>query len=149
MIQSVTVVNHESKTFEFLLNDISESGLYISNIEGLGYPSATVSNSETFNNAVSIYGNTVKQPRNIVITFGISSFGFNTVEQARELIYEMLPSSTELYMEFKSDEKIRNIIGYVENITPIIFDQKESVQVSIICPNPYFLFRRKSGDKLR
>lgn len=144
MIQSVTVVNHESKTFEFLLNDISESGLYISNIEGLGYPSATISNSETFNNAVSIYGNTVKQPRNIVITFGVSSFGFNTVEQARELIYEMLPSSTELYMEFKSDEKIRNIIGYVENITPIIFDQKESVQVSIICPNPYFY----SGGKV-
>lgn len=144
MIQSVTVVNHESKTFEFLLNDISESGLYISNIEGLGYPSSTISSSETFNNAVSIYSNTVKQPRNIVITFGISEFGFNTVEQARELIYIMFPSMTELYMEFESDEKILNITGYVENITPIIFDQKESVQVSIICPNHYFY----SGGKI-
>lgn len=144
MIQSVTVVNHESKTFEFLLNDIYESGLYISNIEGLGYPSSSISSSETFNTSVSVYGKTTKQPRNIVITFGISNWGASSVEQARHLIYNMFPSDMELYMEFKSDERLYNIRGYVENVTPIIFNSEESVQVSIICPNPYFY----SGGKI-
>lgn len=139
MIQSVTVVNHKSNTFEFLLNDSFGSGIYIKNIDGLGYPSSSISHDDGgFNYSISTYKKTKKQPRNIVITFGITNYGFNSVESARNFIYEMFPSNSELYMSFKSDERIRNITGYVENITPDIFEENEVVQVSIICPNPYF-----------
>lgn len=138
MIQGVKVINHESKAFDFLLNDTMNSGIYIMNIEGLGYPSSTISTSSIFNYDVSSYEGTTKQPRNIVITFGISNYGYYTVEQARRFIYEMFPHDVNLYMEFKTDDVNYHITGYVENVTPTIFEQKESIQVSIICPNPYF-----------
>jgi len=79
--------------------------------------------------------------RNIVATFGLNtSGGITSVSTARTLIYGYMMTKGQVHLTFMSDDHVPvDIWGYVETLTPTRFSDDPEMQVSIICPKPYFL----------
>ena len=87
----------------------------------------------------SYVGSTVGA-RNIVLTIKPNpDWDTWTYEQIRRVLYAYFMPKRRVRLIFETDEIAPvEILGYVESIEPNIFSKDGEVQVSIICPYPYF-----------
>lgn len=103
-------------------------------IDGL----APVKTQLNFSNAAAIDGaflNSARTPtRNIVITVKIK----HNHEAVRNLINSVFYIKDLVRLVYKTDLKEVYIDGYVESVEYSPFEKSEIVQISIICPDPYF-----------
>ncbi len=136
MIKSVILINYQNKPLEITLTDPYQHGIYIENIEGLGYPQSTNHFTKIASNPVQFYNSVEISERNIVIYFGI--IGNNDVETSRHLLYDYLIQGISTLLVFKTDQRFVYTNAYIESVDSKIFDQQETVQVSFICGDPYF-----------
>lgn len=136
MIHSVTVTNHKSESLKMILVDPWASGLAILSIEGLGPPKANINTTELATTDGSFFNSAKVTPRNIVLT--IKPMALPMVEVNRLLLYKYFPIKKEIKLEFETDSRMVETIGYVEANEPDIFNKDETVQISVLCPNPYF-----------
>ena len=74
--------------------------------------------------------------RNIVLNLKL--LGKPTIEDTRQLSYWFFPVKKKINLLFETDNRICQIDGYVESNEVDIFSTQEAIQVSIICPDPYF-----------
>lgn len=136
MIQSVTITNYLGDTMTMRLMSPDDSGVLIKSITGLGPVEAEISTSDY---AVSdgVYFNSARfGSRNIV--FDIYYLFKPTIEEARHRVYAMFPVKRMVKMVFKTDTRTVYATGYVETHEPDIFNKLSEVQISVICPDPYF-----------
>lgn len=136
MFIALYITDNRGETLELKLVDPHTNGIYIQNIEGLGYPQTNISSMKLATYDVALYSYQEVDERNIVLTLGL--IGAQSVETSRHLLYDHLPIRYPVALEFVTDERVGLIHGYVETITPDIFNSQEAVQVSIICLDPYF-----------
>ncbi len=62
-----------------------------------------------------------------------------TYERLRRILYTYFMPKSQVRLIFETDEiSPVEITGYVESITPAIFSKEGEIQISIICPYPYF-----------
>lgn len=144
MLKSVTVTNYRGDSLELPLRWPNDSGLLISNIDGIT-PGNVQVNSQDF--AVldgGVYNSSRMQTRNIVIEFYygrgnmVDSDKNFDVETSRHIAYRYFPVKTKVRLDFLTDERYLSCWGYVESNDTNIFSKQEKGQVSIICPDPYF-----------
>lgn len=144
MLKSVRVVSTGGQAKNDLL-PLGNAGIlpfFITNIDGL----EPVKNTLNFTGSVYKPGNYFNsshaEPRNLVLAIGmnpVSSYTYN-FEEMRSRIYTIFQPAIPVVLEFVSDkfpDGVR-IMGYVEDISPSIFTEKPEVQVSMVCPDPYF-----------
>lgn len=136
MIYSLEVTNHNNESVLLDLFNPYESGLAIQSIEGLGPTKADIQSSEVATIDGGIFNYARQEQRNIVITF-IPLFN-PTVETSRLAIYKYFPIKKQVHLVFKTENRHAESYGYVESISPNIFTKQETIQVSIICPDPNF-----------
>lgn len=136
MIKSIKVTNYLNESIEIELMRPEKSGLNIQRIEGLGPPKATVNMTEISTNDGALYNSARLEKRNIVLSIGL--IGKKTIEDTRQLTYKYFPIKKNLTLELHSDNRVAITTGYVESNEPDIFSQNETVQISILCPDPYF-----------
>ena len=105
-------------------------------VTGLNPPTADISTSPIATKDGSIFTNARAQNRNIVLTFATT--GTNP-ESLRVSIYRVFKIKEPIALEIKTTSRTANIDGYVESISADPFAKKQRLQVSIICPDPYFL----------
>ncbi len=109
-------------------------------IEGLAPPGATVNKSAN----TTIDGDTINsvrmESRNIVLYINLN----REIEKSRIELYKYLPPKREVTIYFKNDTRDVQICGVVETIECDLFTKNEIMQISIVCPKPYF----KSADEL-
>jgi len=114
---------------------------HIRNIDGLGPVKATV-NSKGYGSLDGEYytGSHIGK-RNIVITLGMNpAAGFRSVEAMRKVIYAYLLTRNEPILRFISDDRPDvQIEGHVESCEPTLFSKDPEMQISIICPKPFFV----------
>lgn len=139
MIRSVKVTNHNRESMTLDLYRPEDSGVIVSNIEGLGPPKATINSDEVATIDGGIFTSSRMGQRNIVFT--LLPMFYPTVEDSRLKIYKYFPIKKNVKLDFITDRRHAECTGYVESNTPTIFSKEESVQVSIICPDPYFYER--------
>ena len=60
------------------------------------------------------------------------------IETVRQKTYRFFPIKKELTLTFETDNRSCYITGYVESNEPVIFEENEYTQISIVCPDPYF-----------
>ena len=142
-IFTLIIKNYKGETYELTHN---YERYYVKSITGLTPPSAVIntsvsgSPSAVINTSVSgsydgsFYNSSRLEKRNIVITLGLKG----KVEENRQRLYSIFPMKKECEIYFKNRNRDLKIKGYVESIEGDIFVQKEEIQISIICPNPYF-----------
>lgn len=62
-----------------------------------------------------------------------------SIEDIRQLSYKYFPIKKPLRFEIETDNRTAYIEGYVETNEPNIFSESEETDITIICPNPYFI----------
>lgn len=136
MIKSVTVTNHNHDSLTLDLFHPEFSGIAIDNIEGMGPPNATINANEVATIDGGIFTSARMGQRNLVFT--LSPQFDPLIEDARLKIYKYFPVKKNVTLNFVTDYRNAECTGYVESNTPTIFSQHETVQVSVVCPDPFF-----------
>ena len=136
MIKSVTVTNYLGESLKMELTNPYDSGIAITDITGIGPRKADINVTELTSSDGSLYNSARLGTRNIVMTlrFMIAP----DIETVRQKSYKYFPIKKELILTFETDNRSCYIAGYVESNEPVIFDENEYTQISIICPDPYF-----------
>lgn len=141
MIRSIVITNHNKESLTLDLFHPEYSGIIITNIEGLGPPTARINITDMATVDGGKFSSARQQTRNIVFSFRFMMEP--TVEDVRINLYRFFPIKKMVTVRFRTDRRIAEATGYVESVTPDIFQENVTCQVSIICPDPNFY---SSGD---
>lgn len=137
MIKSVSITNHLGETLKIILSEENpDSGIIVTNIDGLGAAKADINTTTLATSDGSIYNSARLNQRNIVIDLMLTFAP--QVEDSRQRIYQYFPIKKQITLTIETDNRTAKINGYVESNEPEIFSEKEVVQLSLICPDPYF-----------
>lgn len=136
MIKSITVTNYLGESLKMELTNPYDSGIAITDITGIGPGKADINVTELTSSDGSLYNSSRLGTRNIVMTL---RFMFAPdIETIRQKSYKYFPIKKELTLTFETDNRSCYITGYVESNEPVVFDENEHTQISILCPDPYF-----------
>lgn len=128
---TLKIENTNGDIFELTHNS---PNYYITEIQGLT-PPATAVNTSTAGTIDGTFFNSARvEQRNIVITVVING----DIEANRQRLYTIFPRKTPCTVYFKNANRDVKIVGYVEALEGDLFVQREQMQISIICPRPYF-----------
>lgn len=136
MIYSVTVTNHLGNSLELELANPYTTGIAVQAVKGLGSPKANINVTDVVTSDGGLFNSARLGSRNIVFTFLL--LGNPSVEDSRMLIYKYFPIKKKVKLTFKTENRECYIDGYIETCEPNIFSKKETISVSVICPDPYF-----------
>ena len=114
----------------------------VTGIEGLTPVAATINTSNAGMLDGAVYNSARLSYRNIVITASI----VQDVESARIKLYDYFQTKQFCKLFFENDSRNVYIDGYVETFECDLFALGETVQISIICPDPYFKDTRTKTD---
>lgn len=119
---------------------IQNDPIQIRDVDGLGPVTADLGTTQYGVIDGAVYNGGLVGQRNIVITFGLNPDYENyTVQALRELLYSYFMPKNEVTLTFHRDNMPDcEIDGYVESMQTNIFAKEPEVQVSILCPYPYF-----------
>lgn len=156
MIEYIRVMNEflsepeEIKVYG--VSDTPANGLWLVKMDNIGEIPATI-NTTDYAIADGSFRNTNRvSKRNITMKFRlVESFADKVsqnpknIEQSRLRLYRMFPYKSEIILTIKTDtsEHAKLINGYVESVEPDVFSNKETVTVSLICPDPYFIMHKE------
>ncbi len=147
MVKKVTITNYLDKSVTYSFEGPTEefpyqttgddpSGLFITEIEGLGPVKASVNMTQLATANGDIYNSSRLAGRNIVIK---ARFTYaKTIEEARLLSYKFFPIGHKVKFYIETDNRMAETEGYVESNEPVIFSKECEMQVSILCESPFF-----------
>ena len=136
----LSVTNDAGKTL-----DLTPSGKFtVTSISGLLPPSADINNSTAGNADGAVFNGARLQPRNIVITI-LPNF---PVEKNRLSLYEVFRVKKPVTVHYKNASRDIQIEGYVESVIGELFVQSQTIQVSILCLDPYLKSAAEIVDDL-
>jgi Phage tail protein. len=148
MIHNVRVVNYLGEEVVMELRNPERSGFLIYNMTGLGPEKAEIRTTDIVTADGGIYNSSRLPARNIVLSVRFFSWEGKTVEQIRHESYKHFPIKKPVTIFITTDERVGEIVGYVEANEPVIFSRETHMQLSIICPYPYFFDGGLYGDKV-
>lgn len=103
-------------------------------IEGLEPTNATINTSPVANFDGSRYNSARTNERNIVIYLVIEG----NCESNRINLYKYVRTKRYIKMYYKNTTRDVYAEGYVESMPIGYFEMKQTIQISILCPHPYF-----------
>ena len=112
----------------------NEANYQILSITGLNPPSANVNTTSIAGLDGSKFNSAKLNTRNIVIKLRLNG----DVEANRLLMYTYFVTKESCTFYYKNDRLDVSIKGYVEKVECNFFAKSELMQISIICPYPYF-----------
>lgn len=137
MIKSVTITNPNGEELTINLNDIEpESGLFITEIEGLGPVKADINMTELAAKDGSKYNSSRANGRNIVMK--VRFIYASSIEDVRLLTYKYFPLKKRIKFHIETDNRIAEVEGHIESNEPDIFSPNESANISIMCESAWF-----------
>ena len=141
MIKSFTIVNHLGESTFIDIRRPEDTGFLISSVTGLTPPKANIASEPYAAYDGMVVGNTRVESRNIVLTiiFYESNTEKLSIEELRHKCYRCFPLKKVITFYVENDSGIYWATGYVESNEINIFSKNESAQISIVCPDPYFI----------
>lgn len=112
----------------------NESDFQILSVQGLNPPNAQINTLKIAGFDGSKFNSSMMNERNLVIMIKLRG----DIEKNRIRLYSFFRSKEWCKFYYKNNSRDVYIEGYVESIECDLFSNKEIMQVSIICPNPYF-----------
>lgn len=129
----LTVRVQNSRNQTLTLNN-QESKYQIVSIDGLQPPRVSINTTPIATADGSIFASARMGNRNIVIQVRING----DVESNRLDLYKYFVVKEKVTLYFKTASRNLKIDGYVESVECPLFTNSEIMQISVICPNPYF-----------
>lgn len=136
MIKAVTVTNYLGESLTLELSNPFDIGINVRSIEGIGPPKGNVNYTEIASGDGGQFNSARASIRNITMQLGLMPVP--TVEEARHRVYKYFPLDQQVTLRFETDKRLCEITGWVEECEPDIFSDDETIDVSIVCPDPYF-----------
>ena len=127
---TLKIENTRSEIFELTNN---EQDYAVIGVSGLTRPDTTVNTSSGVSDG-EYYNSSKLGMRNIVIDLVLRG----DIESNRQRLYRIFPLKTACTVYFKNYNRNVKIKGYVEVLDGDLFVEQEQIQISIICPQPYF-----------
>lgn len=128
-----------------LLTLTGQEAIYqVTNIDGLDPPKAQLNTSTIAGLDGAVFNSSKLGTRNIVITVKING----NVEVNRQNLYKYFVTKERCTFFYKNENRDVFADGYVEDVTCGLFTNKETAQISIICPFPYFKSVEESSVSL-
>lgn len=128
---SLKIQNINGEIFELTHNS---PNYYVTRVDGLTPPPTAVNTATAGTIDGSFFNSARVEQRNLVITVVING----DIEANRQLLYKIFPRKTKCTVFFKNENRDVKIEGYVEALEGDLFSVREQMQISIICPRPYF-----------
>lgn len=142
MLEAVTVTNYLGESLRMKLTDPMSSGLNIVNITGIGAPDASIVTNDMAISDGSLFASSRAEEREITLTLWPQFLP--DVETARHLTYKYFPVKRKCRLTFETDHRTVFIDGYVKSNNPTIFAKTEVIEITMVCPDPWF--RAAGGD---
>ena len=111
----------------------NEEKYQIVNIEGLNPPNATINTSTIVGMDGSTFMSSKLENRNIVITIKITG----DTESNRIQLYQFFRTKHWCKIYYNNSHRDVYAEGYVESMENNLFQQSQTIQISIVCPDPY------------
>ena len=127
---TLKIENTKGEIFELTNN---EQDYAVIGVSGLTRPDTTVNTSSGVSDG-EYYNSSKVGMRNIVIDVLLCG----DIETNRQRLYKIFPLKTACAVYFKNYNCDVKIKGYVEVLDGDLFVEQEQIQISIICPQPYF-----------
>lgn len=128
---TLKIENAKGQIFELTHNSQNYN---IIGITGLTPPQTAVNTSTGGLIDGTFYNSSRVEQRNIVITLVLNG----DIETNRQQLYKIFNIKKPCTIYFQNENRNVQIIGYVETLESDLFTMREQVQISIICPRPYF-----------
>lgn len=103
-------------------------------VSGLTPPKANINTSTAGTLDGAFYNSARLDQRNIVLTVVLEG----DIEANRQRLYRIFPIKSECTVFYKSRNMDVRIDGYVELVDGDLFSKREQMQISILCPRPYW-----------
>lgn len=103
-------------------------------ISGLTPPPTNINTATSGATDGTFFNSARVEQRNIVIDIVLRG----DIEGNRQRLYRIFPRKTPCTIYFANKNRNVKIQGYVETLEGDLFVQQEQMQISIICPRPYF-----------
>ena len=127
---TLTIENHKGEQLQLTQNP----NYSITSVEGLPPPTANINTAVNANFDGSTYRSSRLNERNIVIMLAIEG----DAEANRINLYRYIKAKKQCTLYYQNGSRNVSRVGYVESLEIAIFGEKETAQISIICPRPYF-----------
>ena len=128
---SLKIQNAKNEIFELTHDSKNYS---VISVQGLAPPQTAVNTSTGGLIDGAFFNSARLQQRNIVITIVING----DIETNRQRLYKIFSLKKLCKIFFQNKSRNVQIEGYVETAECDLFTQREKMQISIICPRPYF-----------
>lgn len=128
------VLEVENKHGQKLKLSQNENNYQVLSIDGLTAPPATIHTMTSANAHGATYKTSKIESRNIVIKIKLRG----NIEENRLRLYEYFSSSEWCKLYFRNKSRNVAIEGYVENTEANLFENNQVMQISILCPEPFF-----------
>lgn len=114
--------------------NLSDNSNYIlTSVTGITPPKAVVNTASLATKDGSVFNSSKLGNRNIVLTV----FPDGKVEQSRLNLYRVLKSKQYVKLYLTTAARDVWVDGWIESMEANLFDQRQKVQISVICPDPY------------
>lgn len=106
----------------------------VTNITGLNPPQAQINTAAVAGMDGALFNSSRLNTRNIVITLYLTG----DIESNRQEIYFYARTKEKCTFYFSNENRDVYIDGYVDTVECLLFSNAEFIQISMICPDPYF-----------
>lgn len=138
MIKGVTITNEFGESITITLNDTEpRTGLFITEIEGLGPPKADVIMKSIATMDGKKFQTARGNERDIIFHFLFIPSNDFSVEDARQLTYKYFPLKRKVNLIFETDNRSAEVDGYVEENEPDIFREDSDTAITVKCESPW------------
>lgn len=115
--------------------NLTANGNYaLLSVGGLTPPTATINTAVIATSDGAVFNSSRVGMRNIVLTIA----PLNSVETSRINLYTYFKSKQYIKLYLENNTRSVWIDGYIESIDGDLYSDAEQMQISIICPDPYF-----------
>lgn len=136
MIYTISSRNENGVSLTLDLQKPEEYGVYVTSVDGLGPPDASMTlTTRPYADGSLFTGNTIPE-RTITISLALDPHGA-TVEQTRDVLLRAYPVKARLQLAITTEKRTYLTDGYVEKFNPEIFSERQTIDITIRCPDPY------------
>lgn len=128
---TLKIQNAAGELFELTHNRSQYSLIHVS---GLTPPKAEINTSPAGTLDGTFYNSARLGMRNIVLTIVLEG----DIEAGRQQLYRIFPMKSACTVFFKNRNMDVKIEGYVELVDGDLFSKRERMQISVLCPHPYW-----------
>lgn len=115
--------------------NLTQNGNYaLLSIGGLTPPTATINTAVIATSDGAVFNSSRLGTRNIVLTIK----PLNSIETNRINLYQYFKAKQYIKLYLENNTRSVWIDGYIEHIDGNLYTENQQLQISIICPDPYF-----------